>query len=167
MSPMFDPDTFMQQTIDKPLETEYVMVPPGEYIATIDDFTGEALEQIQFDYKRGIRAGTPGVMTKLTLPFIIQDEAVKAELQREKVVISKQIILDLDETGGLDFSKNRNVELGRIRNAVGQNADGSPWSIASLRGAGPVMIKVTHVEFERKDKSKGKRAEVERVVRIA
>lgn len=165
--PMFDPDTFMQQTIDTPLETEYVLVPVGEYVATIDDFTSEAVEQIQFDYKKGARAGTPGVMTKLSLPFVLQDEAVKAELGRDKVTISKQIILDMDDTGGLDFGKNKNVELGRIRAATGQNDPGTPWSIGKLRGAGPVMVKVVHIEFERKDKTKGKRAEIDRVVRIA
>ena len=29
------------------------------------------------------------------------------------------------------------------------------------------MVKVVHVEFERKDKTKGKRVEIDRVVRIA
>lgn len=164
--PMFDPDTFMQQTIDAPLETEYVMVPPGEYVATIDDFSSDAFEQISFDYKKGPRAGTPGVMTKLTLPFVIQDETVKTEMQRDKVVVTKQLILDLDDSGGLDFGKNKNVELGRIRSAVGQN-DGQPWSIAKLRGAGPVMVKIVHTAFDRRDGTKGKRTEVDRVVRIA
>ena len=162
----FDPNTFMQQNVDQPLETEFVLVPAGEYVATIDDFTNEAFERIDFDYKKGPRAGTPGTMTKLTLPFIIQDENVKAEMARDKVVVFKQLILDLDESGGLDFGKNRNIDLGRIRAAVGQN-DPGPWSISKLRGAGPVMVKVVHIDFERKDKTKGKRAEIERVVRIA
>lgn len=162
----FDPDTFMQQNVDQPLETEYVLVPQGEYVARIGDFTSDAFERIDFDYKRGARAGTPGVMHKFNCPFIIQDEAVKAELQRDEVTIFKQIILDLNDDGGLDFGKNRNIDLGRIRAAVGQN-DAGPWSIARLRGAGPVMVKVVHVDFERKDKTRGKRAEIERVVRIA
>ena len=164
--PMFDPNTFMQHSVDKPLETEYLNVPPGEYVAVIDDFTSEAIERIDFDYKKGPRAGTPGTMYKLTLPFVIQDESVKAEMQRDKVVVTKQLILDVDDNGALDTGKNKNVELGRIRAAAGQN-DGQPWTITRLRGAGPLMVKVVHVEFERKDKTKGKRAEIDRVVRIA
>jgi hypothetical protein len=163
----FNPDTFMEQNVDQPLETEYVLVPQGEYVAVIDDFTSDAFERIDFDYKKGPRAGTPGTMTKFTIPFVINDEAVKAELQRDKVVVTKQLILDLDENGALDFGKNRNIDLGRIRAAVGQNNAGEAWSVAKLRGAGPVMVKVVHVDFERKDKTKGKRAEIERVVRIA
>jgi hypothetical protein len=161
----FDPDTFMQQTVDAPLATEYVLAPQGEYLASIDDFESDAIEQIHFDYKKGPRAGTPGTMTKLTLPFIINDDTVKASLGRDKVVVSKQLILDIDEKGDLDYATGRNVELGRIRDAVGQNGNG-PWSISQLRGAGPVMVKVVHIEFERRDGTKGKRAEIERVVRV-
>lgn len=161
----FDPDLFLQQTVDKPLETEFTMVPPGEYRASIGDFDREAMEEVKFDYKRGPKAGQPGIMYKLTVPFLVDDDAVKAELDRDQVTISKQYILDLDEHGKLAEGKNKNIELGRLRDAVGQN-DGSPWSIMNLRGAGPVMIRVTHVEFERRDGTRGKRAEVDRVARI-
>jgi hypothetical protein len=161
----FDPDLFLQQTVDKPLETEFTLVPTGEYLAAIDDFDKDAMEQIDFTYKKGDRAGQPGTMYKLTLPFVINDDKVKQELDRDKVTISKQLILDLDDNGKLSEGKNKNVELGRIRDAVGQN-DGSPWSIAQLRGAGPLMVRVTHVEFERRDGSRGKRAEIDRVAKV-
>lgn len=161
----FDPDVFMQQTIDSPLETEFRMVPEGEYTMTIDDFDSSAIEEIKFDYKKGPRAGTPGSMTKFTCPFVVQDDKVKQELNRQKVVVSKQLILDIGDDGGLDFGTNKNVDLGRIRAAVGQNDPGSPWSIAQLRGAGPFIGKVEHVSWEYQGK-KGKRAEVTRVVRI-
>lgn len=165
MSDDFDPDRFLQQNVDGPLETEFTLVPAGEYLAAIDDFDKDAIEEIKFDYKKGPRAGQPGVMYKLTLPFIVNDDAVKAELDRDKVIVNRQLILDLDENGKLAEGKNKNIELGRIRDAVGQN-DGSPWTIANLRGAGPLMIRVTHVEFERKDGSRGKRAEIDRVARV-
>lgn len=162
--PNFDPETFMQQTIDAPLETEYALVPEGEYRATIDDFTSEAFEQIDFTYKKGQRAGQPGTMTKFSCPFVIQDDAVKAEMGRDKVVVTKQINLDFDETGGIAKGKNRNIELGRVMSACGLNAQGS--SVSQLRGAGPVMVKVVHREGERKDGSKWKRAEVDAVAAI-
>lgn len=161
---MFNASEFMQTQMDKPLETEYTMVPIGEFMATIDDFTSDAFEVIDFTYKQGPLAGTPGQMTKVTLPFVIQDDRVKKELQRDKVTISKQLILDLEDNGAIATGPNKNIELGRIRAAVGQ--DKGPWSFANLRGAGPLMVKVTHVEYTRKDGSKGKRAEIERVTRI-
>lgn len=166
MSPMFDASTFMQQTVDGPLETEYTLVPEGEYLMTIDDFDEKAFEKIEFEYKKGDKAGTPGTMTKFNVPFVVQDDKVKQELARDKVVVTKQIILDLDDAGGLSKDKNKNIELGRIRQAAGQN-DSGPWSPANLRGAGPMMGKIVHREFERKDGTKGKRAEIDRVVRIS
>ena len=162
---MFDANEFMQSQMDKPLETEYTLVPIGEYAATIDDFTQEAIEKVDFTYKSGERAGTPGTMIKFTIPFSIQDDRVKRELQRDKVIIAKQLILDFEDDGKtLSTGPNKNIELGRIRAAVGQEK--GPWSPAMLRGAGPLMVKTTHVEYQRKDGSKGKRAEIERVTRI-
>lgn len=163
---MFDANEFMQSQMDKPMETEYTLVPIGEYMATIDDFTSEAFEVVNFEYKQGERAGTPGSMTKFTIPFVVQDDRVKRELQRDKVTVAKQVILDLEDDGKtLANGPNKNIELGRIRAAVGQ--DKGVWSFANLRGAGPLMIKVTHVEYKRRDGSKGKRAEIERVTRIS
>jgi hypothetical protein len=163
--PNFDPDLFMNQTIDAPLETEFKMVPAGEYPAMIGDFDSGAFEVIDFEYKKGARAGQPGQMTKFTIPFVINDDAVKAEMGRDQVVVTSQLILDIDDNGGIDFGPNKNVPLGRIRDAVGQNGSGA-WTISNLRGAGPVMVKIDHIEFSRKDSTKGKRAEVSRVVKM-
>lgn len=162
----FDPDTFMQSTVDAPLETEFKLCPPGEYQAMIDDFTSDAFEQIDFEYKKGAKAGTPGTMLKLTIPFVIDSDKAKAELNRDKVTVTKQVILDRDQNGNLDFGTNKNIELGRVRDAVGQNTPG-PWAVSKLRGAGPVMVKVEHIEYKRNDGSKGKRAEVTRVVKLS
>lgn len=162
----FDPNSFLQSTVDSPLDTEYMLIPEGEYHAIIDDFDSTALEQIDFTYKKGARAGQPGSMTKFTIPFVIQDDKVKQEMGRDKVVISKQVILDLNDQGSLDTSRGRNVELGRVRAAAGQQ-DTSPWGFANLRGAGPMMIKVVHRTFDRSDGTKGTRAEVDRVARIS
>lgn len=162
----FNPDEFMTQTIDQPLETEFKLCPAGEYQAMIDDFTSEAFEKFDFEYQRGPNAGLPGSMTKFNCPFVINDEKAKAELNRDKVVVSKQIILDIaKDSGQLDWGTNKNIALGQIRSAAGQNSPG-PWSISQLRGAGPCMVKVEHITFKRKDGTEGKRAEVTRVVKL-
>lgn len=165
---MFDPSLFMQQQVDKPLETEYKLVPTGEYEAMIDDFPAEAVQKFDFEYKKGPNAGQPGSMYKFRCPFVLTGpaaEKAKQELNRDKVIVYKEVTLDIDESGGLDFGVNKNVELGRIRAGAKQNVDG-PWSISKLRGAGPMMIKVTHRDWER-DGKKGTVAEVDRIVPIA
>ena len=162
----FDPESFMQTTVDQPMATEFEICPAGEYQAMVDDFDSKAFSQIDFTYKQGDRAGQPGTMTKFNCPFIINDDAVKAALGREKVVCDMQMIVDIGADGGLDFGPNKNVNLGKLRDAVGQNSAGA-WSPSQLRGAGPVMVKVTHNVFKRKDGTEGKRAEVTRVARIS
>lgn len=162
----FNAEDFMTQNLDKPLETEFTLVPPGEYLATVDDFGSDAIEQFDFTYKKGPKQGQPGSMTKLSLPFVIQDDAVAAEMGRDKVVITKALILDVDDNGMISEGKNKNIELGRIRDAVDQNNPKMPWSLASLRGAGPVIVRVIHKEFERNDGTHGKRAEIDRVARV-
>lgn len=162
----FDPDVFMQTTVDQPLETEFKLCPEGEFPAMIGDFDSTAFSQIDFEYKKGDRAGQPGTMTKFDCPFIINDDTAKQALGRDNVIVTKQMILDIDPaTKGLDFGPNKNVPLGQVRDAVGQNNPG-PWAPGQLRGAGPVIVQVKHIEFARKDGSKGKRAEVTRVVKM-
>ena len=160
----FDPDAFMTQTMDQPLETERTLVPPGEYQMMIDDFGRDALETFEFEYKRGPNAGQQGSMTKLGVPCLVQDESVKTSLGMDKVVVFKNITLDF-ENGSLAFGKNKNIDLGQLRHAVGQNNPG-PWSIGNLRGAGPFMGRVEHREGNRKDGTKFKIAEVTRVAPI-
>lgn len=161
----FDPALFMEQQMDQPLETEFRLCPEGEFIAIIDDFTADAIEVVDFEYKKGPRAGTPGSMTKLTLPYVIQDAGVQQSVGRDKVVVFQQMILDIGADGGLDFGPNKNIALGRARAAVGQNVPG-PWTIAQLKNAGPLMVKVVHRKYDRKDGTKGENAEVERVAPI-
>lgn len=160
----FDPETFLTQTVDKPLETDYKLCPTGEYRANIDDFTSEAIEVINFEYKKGDRAGQPGEMVKFTCPFVIDDPKAQQALGTQRVVVGKQMILQMiDGTSEIDFGVNRNVELGRILKAVGI---APPWNVGQLRGKGPLMVRVVHRKGKRKDGSDFEMAEVDRVAPI-
>lgn len=162
----FDPDEFMNSTIDQPLETERTLCPEGEYKAMIDDFTRDAFETFEFEYKRGPNAGQPGSMTNFSIPFVIDDDKVKQSMEMDKVVVFKRVVLDFADGGkALAWGKNKNIELGKIRKAVGQNNPG-PWSPAMLRNAGPLMVKVVHRKGKRKDGSDFVMAEIERVAPI-
>lgn len=162
----FDPDAFMATTVDAPVgDTKFPLVPEGDFQAMIGDFTSEAFEQIDFEYRRGPKAGSPGSMTKFNCPFTINDQRLVTEIGRDTATIFKQIILDLDAQGNPDFGKGKNVQLNQVRDAVGQNVAG-PWTFSQLRGAGPVMVHVVHRSGKRKDGSDWKNAEVDRVVRI-
>ena len=161
----FDPDTFMTQTVDEPLESERTLIPPGEYRMFIDDFNRDAFETFEFTYKRGALAGQEGKMHKFTCPIVVDDEEVKKAMGMERPKIYYQCTLDFDENGQLVTGPNRNIDLGKLRHAVGQNQPG-PWAISQLRGAGPFMAKVEHREGKRKDGSRFKIAEIVRFAPI-
>lgn len=160
----FDPDEFMSQTIDAPMETEYQICPEGSFEAMVADFTSEAFQRHSFTYKQGPRAGQPGSMTTFECPWSILDQTVLASLGRDRVIVNEKFILDKSDNGGLDWGKDKNVKLGQLRAAVDQNNPG-PWSFPKLIGAGPALVQVKHIEFERKDGTKGVRAEVVRVAK--
>jgi hypothetical protein len=54
--------------------------------------------------------------------------------------------LELNEQGKLATGPNKNVSLGRLRDALGQN-DPS-WTPQKLLGAGPFIGKVSHTQVK-------------------
>lgn len=160
----FDADAFMQQTVDGPLETEYKIVPPGEYQNVfINDFDSKALSLVE---GKSDKTGRDYSFLKFDIPFkISNDPKVMAETGRDEAIVYKQINLDRDENGGIARGTNKNVELGRLYDAAGLNVGNT--SIAQLRGTGPFVITVVHESGKRKDGSEWKQARVAKVTRQA
>lgn len=161
----FDPQAFIAATVEKPLDEVYRVCPEGEYPAMIDTFNEYTFGSIDFDYKKGERAGQKGHMDFFNVPFVIQDPTVQASLGRDKVVVPAKCIIDWRDNirgGPIDDGPGKNILLGQIKGAVGQNQPGVPHS--SLQGAGPVIVKVTHRPDEKNPEKKY--AEVTRVSAI-
>lgn len=155
----FDPNAFMEQAVDAPLATSPTLCPEGQWQAVIDDFdTSER-------YFREITS-EKGTFHIFSCPFVIQDEGVKQQTGRDKVVVSMDMFLDIDPaTGQLRSEGDANWQLGRVKEAVGQK-DVIPWGFGMLRGAGPVLVNVRHRQIDQNDPER-KAAEVNRVVRIS
>lgn len=154
----FDAGTFMNQSVDAKLDTIVKQCPEGEFKAVIDDFGEDAFRS--FTSKNNGKD-----YTVFSPPFVIQDPNVAAELGRDKVtVFHKGMFIDIGADGGLDTSSGKNIDLGRLRDALGQNKPGG-WSFSNLKGAGPVMVKVVH-ESDKDDPEK-KYARVTKVVKLA
>lgn len=139
MTDTFDPDAFMNSNVDAPMATALQSVPEGEYTAMIGDFDSAAFRQVQVTNRT---TGLSQERPVLDVPFLIQDDALKAKLQREQVTHKETFWLDLTADGRLDTGPDRNVRLGQLRAALGQNAAGVPWSPSMLRNMGPVRIKI-------------------------
>ena len=128
----FDPDSFLNEEIDGAFSTSLEPIPEGEYLAVI----GSEEKSVQ------VRQTNKGSLI-LDVTWEIQDEALFTQLGRTKLTVRQSLFLDTTPNNTLDRSKGKNVQLGRLRAALGQNDPMKPWVFGMLKGAGPATIKVT------------------------
>ena len=112
---MFDPNTFLEQVVAEVGSTEAVPIPAGEYFAFIDKKEVTSWQKKDDPSVSGL---------KLKVTWALEDAAVKELLNRDKVTVTQDIMLDLTDSGSLDMGKGRNVELNRLRAAVDLNVSG-------------------------------------------
>ena len=88
------------------------------------------------------RAGTTVPILEVMWQIMDDSGKLKELLNRDKIVVRQDIWLDVTD-GALSFGPNLNVGLGRLREAVGLNKPGKPFSFKMIEGQGPVRISVT------------------------
>lgn len=114
----FNPDTFMTEEQTGELETTYTPIPEGEYTAIIKDVQANT---------------TPNGSPKMEVMWLMDDQEVRDFTGMEEPTCRQTVWLDLDGNGKLALGANKNIGLGKLREALGQN-DGSPWSPSMLIG---------------------------------
>lgn len=131
---MFNPDQFLDMTVTDSNDTKTIPVPAGEYIAIIEEVKCRQWQSKKDPSMSGLT---------LDIQWSLDDAGVKELLGREKVTVKQGIMLDMTESGGLDMGKGRNVGLGRLRDALGLNVPGQPFSFSMLSGR-VGKVKVEH-----------------------
>lgn len=145
----FDPDVFLSQEITGASETKFTPPPEGEYTAFIDDLA-------MGDYE-----GQPILQV---IYAIVDDTGKLATLMNiDKPTVRDSLFLDVDEAGRVLFGPNKNVKLGKLREAANQNDPKLKWNFNMLRGVGPLKVMVAHSWKN----GEGPYAKVTRVVRAA
>jgi hypothetical protein len=130
----FDPSSFLNATIDQPLDTKIIPCPEGEYTAMI---SGDP------EFRTVARKDGSGDIAILQIKWDIQSDIAKAETSRNPLIVRQEIMMDTTEGGGLDLGKGKNIGLGRLREAVGMNKPGVVFSFRDLPGK-MATVKVTH-----------------------
>jgi hypothetical protein len=123
----FNADQFMQTEVEGQLETEFTPIPEGEYQGVIKEIKPDTTAK-----------GSPF----LEVIWIIDDQSVRDLIGMDEPTTRQTVWLDINEQGGLDFGKNKNVGLGKLREALGQNT-GAPWSPLMLIGR-PATVNIKH-----------------------
>ena len=118
---VFDPDTFLDEDVGGPMSTERQLIPINTYHPC---YVSE-VKPSEGIISKGDRAGQP--WAKVDLVWVIDNQELRDTLNRAQVKITQGIMLDLDENGKLDTAKGRNVQLGKVRKALGINEGAVKW----------------------------------------
>lgn len=137
---MFDATAFASTPVEGAHDTTYIVVPEG------DDYTGSIS---RVDFRNGTNKNGD-MWVRAEISFLINDEdgEIREITGRDQNVVRKGIFLDVkDGPNGspvLDMAKGKNVALGKIREAAGQNWSNRPWDFSMLVGTGPYRFSVKH-----------------------
>jgi hypothetical protein len=134
MNGVFDPDTFMNTVETGAMSTEYVPIPQMICPGIIKEVKPRKIE--------GKDGNDDSYL--LDIEWLLDNEDVRQQLDRKELVARQSIFLDMTPQGTLDMGNGKNVQLGRLREALKQNDPMQPWALSSLRGAGPAMCKIGH-----------------------
>jgi hypothetical protein len=136
MDTNFNVNEFLSENIDAPLDTKRDPIPEGEYSAQI------GIDDKSVDLQAGVSAKNQKPWLRLDLTLELTDPNLAAQLKRDKVVVRYGLMLDLNEQGKLDTRPQRNINLGKLRDAVDQNRPGN-WNFFMLKGQ-PLKVKIKH-----------------------
>lgn len=131
---VFDPDQFMQESVEGANDTVYPTLPAGEYTGMISEVK---VRQTQSDK----RPGEFFYPADITWDLMDVPQKVLDEMGRDKFSVRQSVFLDINDSGQLDLGKGKNIQLGRLREALSLNTPG--FSIGKLKGAGPAKLNVT------------------------
>lgn len=134
---MFNEDDFMNNTTEGEMSTEFTPIPEGEFQAFIKGVK----------VRSGVSEKTGSEWAVLDVTWSIDDAGVAEETGLDNPTCRQSVFLDLTPEGGLDYGKGKNIQLGRLREAVGQNS--GAWSPSMLEGSAAI-VKVEHRIYEGK-----------------
>lgn len=130
----FNPDTFLNFSSDAALDTKRIPCPEGDWNAQISKIDVRPWQSKSDPTKSGVA---------LDVTYEVLDQEPRDVTGQAKVIVRQGIMLDLTPENGIDYSKGKNITLGRLREAVGQNVPGKPWAPSMLNGMF-VKVKVKH-----------------------
>ena len=122
----FNTEQFFQTSTKDAHDTELIPVPEGVYDAVVTK-----LELKKFDGKDG---KPDSHLLEITWSILDHDGSVAKKTGLPENKVRQACFLDI-ENGSLTHGAGKNIRLGQLREAVGQNKPGKAWSPSHLNGA--------------------------------
>lgn len=127
---IFNAEQFLDEIYEEQNDTKVIPVPEGDYIGTVEEVKARTWVS-----KDKLSSGV-----SLDVVFLIDDENAKQATGRDKVMVKYSIGLDVTPELRIDFSRGKNVKLGKLREVFNLNTPGQPFSFHSMKGR---MARVT------------------------
>ncbi len=134
---VFDAETFANTQTDSAMDTVLTPCPPGDRKGQVTK-----IEARQFVSDKDGKT-----YTVMDVHWHILDDEAKKVTGMEKPSCRQSIFIDMTPEGATDLGKGKNIQLGRLRDAVGQNSKGKKWSPSMLVGT----LALCHVEADKSD----------------
>lgn len=133
----FDPQAFLDTQTTEANDTRVIPCPVGEWPATIEGV----------DIKSGVSQKNGEAWTKLAVKWKIEGCDANRLADRDPIYVTQGVLLDITSAGGLDMGKGRNVQLGRVREALDLNKPGQPFAFRMLVGR-TAKVAISQREYE-------------------
>lgn len=136
---MFDAQAFLESAVQGEMSTERPLIPENEYHVEIEDVEVKETKNPSW--------------LQCTLKTQVDDEAAAATLGRKSTPFTYNFSfpIELDEGGGMAMGEGKNILVGQLRAATGQNNAAKPWRFADLIG-NTVLIQVAHEKQKDSDR---------------
>lgn len=128
---VFDTNALLNATLSEPNDTQLIPIPEGEWTGVISKVEIRTVK------------GKDGEVPVCEVSWDLDSPEVQTVTGRDKNSVRQSLWLDLTSSGTLDMGKGKNTALGRLRDALGQNVPGKPWSFGQLTG-GVATVMVGH-----------------------
>jgi hypothetical protein len=118
----FSPEQFLQASYSQSTDTKLIPVPEGETMGQITKLLprfGQGKEKDR---------------TILDVFWEVLDDNARQVTGQDHPQVRQSLFLDIGANGSIDMSRGKNVQLGKLREALGQNADGKPWAPSMMMG---------------------------------
>lgn len=123
MASTFNTDQFLSTEHKGAMDTKLIPCDKGEYRAQINTLKARKLEK---------EGEEPRII--MDVLWEVLDESQKKKTGLEKVFAKQGIFCDVLPNGSLDMGKGKNIQLGQLREALGQNRSDRPWAPKMLIG---------------------------------
>lgn len=120
----FDAAAFLESTTNEAGATSVTPIPAGTYNAMIEDIKPRTFVNS--------KTQETGYLLDVSYKILDDDGSLREAISREPK-LTHGYFMDIVD-GKFDFAKGKNVQIHRVRDAVGQNVPGQPWMPGNLKG---------------------------------